>query len=102
MHEEGLSFEAEKRVQLACDGKRIGLLSIDHLVEGAVVVEVKALSHLLTSDEISQVVTYLAATNLPVGLLLNFGRTRLEYRRILPPRKLSWPNRIRRYLQPAR
>ena len=59
----------------------------------------KAFSHLLTNEEIAQVITYLAATGLPVGLLINFGRKRLEFKRILPPKKLEgWQNRIQRYL----
>jgi len=45
------------------------------------------------------VITYLAATGLPVGLLSNFGRKRLEFKRIFPPKTLEgWQNRIQRYL----
>lgn len=95
----GLSFEAEKPFEVAFDGTRIGRLIIDHLVEDSIVVEEKALSHLLTNDEVAQVVTYLAATGAPIGLLLNFGRPRLQYRRILPPRKLDlWQDRVRRFI----
>lgn len=61
--------------------------------------ECKALAHLLTAEEVAQVITYLAATGFPVGLLLNFGRTRLQYKRILRPVKLNaWQERIGRYL----
>ena len=59
----------------------------------------KALSHLLTDEEVAQVVTYLAATGKPVGLLFNFGRRRLQFKRIFPPKKLDdWRDRIERYL----
>ena len=81
------------------NGVSVGLLYVDHLVEDAVVVEEKALSHLLTNEEVAQVITYLAALDKPVGLLLNFGRRRLEYRRIFRPKKLEeWQDRICRYL----
>jgi GxxExxY protein len=98
MLEAGLSFE-EKAIEIFIDDVSVGLLYLDHLVEGVVVVEEKAFSHLLTDEEIAQVITYLAATGLPVGLLLNFGRKRLEFKRIFPPKKLEgWQERIKRYL----
>ena len=99
MREDGLSFEEEKPVEIAVDDEQVGLLYLDHLVEGTVVVEEKALSHLLTNEEVAQTITYLAATGAQVGLLLNFGRRKLEYKRILPPRKVSdWQTRVRRYV----
>ena len=98
MRAEGLSFEEEKAVEVFLDGVRVGLLYLDHLVEDAVVVEIKALRHRLTQDEVGQVITYLAATGHKVGLLFNFAGRSLEYKRILPPRKLDdWRQRIRRY-----
>jgi hypothetical protein len=59
----------------------------------------RELDHLLTEEEVAQVICYLAATDLKVGLLLNFGRKRLQYKRILQPRDVAgWPDRIQRYL----
>ena len=62
----------------------VALFYLDLIVEGVVVVEVKAFSHQLTNDERAQVINYLKATGAPVGLLFNFGRRKLEYRRIFP------------------
>lgn len=99
MEAAGLSFERERSVEIFLDGVSIGLLYLDHLVEGQLVVEEKAVSHLLTQEEIAQVITYLCATGLQVGLLLNFGRRRLEYKRILPPKDVQrWRERINRYV----
>jgi hypothetical protein len=62
-------------------------------------VEEKAFSHMLTNEEIAQVITYLAATGLLVALLINFRRRTLEYRRIFPPKNVSaWSRRVVRYL----
>ncbi len=76
----------------------LGRLYLDLLVEG-VVVECKAFSHLLTDEEVAQVICYLTATGLLVGLLLNFGRKWLAYKRILPPKVLTgWQSKIGRFL----
>ena len=99
MEKAGLSFESEKAVTISIDGTEIGLLYPDHLVEGQLVVEEKAFSHLLTQEEIAQVITYLCALNLKVGVLLNFGRRRLEHKRIFPPKNVTrWRERINRYV----
>jgi GxxExxY protein len=77
----------------------LGRLYLDLLVEIAVIVEIKAFPHLLTNEETAQVICYLAATGHKVGLLFNFGRKRLEYKRILPPHHLEgWQDRIHRFL----
>ena len=103
MERAGLSFETEKAVAISIDGSQVGRLYLDHLVEGQLVVEEKALSHLLTKEEIAQVITYLCATGTQVGLLLNFGRKRLEYKRIFPPKNVGrHRERINRYLATPR
>jgi GxxExxY protein len=65
-------------------------------VEDRLVVEVKAFSHQLTNDEIAQVLNYLKATGAQVGLLFNFGRRKLEYKRIFPARSSDPVQRIGR------
>jgi GxxExxY protein len=92
-----LAVESQHPVEVVHAGVPIGLFYLDLLVEGLVVVEVKALSHQLTNDERSQVINYLKATGLPIGLLLNFGRRRLEYQRIFPcPQTTELPRRTGR------
>lgn len=85
----GLNYELQKQVEVYFGARLAGLLFIDILVEGSIVVELKALSHPVTNNEIAQVITYLKAGEAPVGLLLNFGRKFLEYKRIFPPTKIN-------------
>ena len=54
----------------------------DFIIEDVVLVELKALSQ-LGDIEKAQVLNYLKATKLPVGLLLNFGAQSLEYKRFV-------------------
>ena len=99
MEKAGLSFYAEQRIEVHLDETRLGVLCLDHLVEEQIIVEEKALSHMLTNEEIAQVITYLCATGKKIGLLINLGRQGLEYRRILPPRDITrWRTRIQRYV----
>jgi GxxExxY protein len=94
----GLNVVAEQPIEIGIDGVYVGQLYIDHLVENTVIVECKAVPHLLTDEEVAQVITYLNAKK-PVGLLINFGRTWLERKRILPPKNAQpWKERIRRYV----
>jgi len=98
LEEAGVGFEEEFAIQVMLNEQQVGLLFLDHFVEGKVVVEEKAIPHLLTNEEVAQVITYLAASKAPLGLLLNFGRERLECKRIFPPKKFSnWQDRAKRY-----
>ena len=52
----------------------------DMLVEDRIILELKAIQSLVQAHEV-QVVNYLTATGLEIGLLLNFGSDRLEFKR---------------------
>lgn len=86
-----LSFEDEPDWPVALDdGTIVGGNRPDLVVEQTVIVELKARSHLMTKDGEAQVIGYFAARpECPVALFVNFGRPRLEYHRLLPPRKIQ-------------
>lgn len=92
----GITAERQYPFEVYHEGVQVGLFILDLFVERMVVVELKAMRHLTTNDEVAQVITYLKGTGAPVGLLLNFARRRLEYRRIFPPRH-DGPDRRNRY-----
>ena len=76
----GLSIEVERPIQVHYDGVVVGEFVIDVLVEGSVIIENKAVQALAPVHEV-QLVNYLTATGIEIGLLLNFGAQRLEYKR---------------------
>lgn len=73
LRQAGRLVEEEYFVELWDGEVWLGRLYLDGLVDGVVVVECKALSHLLTYEEVAQVICYLAATGLGVGILLTSG-----------------------------
>ncbi len=76
----GLRVECEKQIEVRYDGAVVGEFSADKLVEEKVMVEEKAVQALVLAHEV-QLVNYLTATGIEIGLLLNFGAQRLEYKR---------------------
>jgi phosphoribosylformylglycinamidine cyclo-ligase/phosphoribosylamine--glycine ligase/phosphoribosylformylglycinamidine cyclo-ligase len=85
----GYQVEYEKRVEVYVNESLIGYMYLDLWIEQTLVAECKAFPHQLTNDEIGQTITYLAATGSPVGMLYNFGRSKLEFKRIFPPRNVQ-------------
>ncbi|MDP2320094.1 MAG: GxxExxY protein [Acidobacteriota bacterium] len=71
-------FESERHVPIDYKGQRVrGTLKLDLLVEGCVVVELKAVEA-IHPIHLAQVMTYLKLTGYPTGLLLNFNVTSLR------------------------
>lgn len=75
----GLRVVSEYPIQVFYSGNVVGEYYADLMVEGDIIVEIKAVEHLLQIHEV-QLVNYLAATKLDFGLLINFGSS-VEVRR---------------------
>ncbi len=69
----GIDFDCQVPVQVYYEGEVVGAYAADFVIDGKIVVEVKANVGLGVSDE-SQLINYLRCTGLDVGLLLNFGK----------------------------
>ena len=54
----------------------------DFICQNKIIIELKAVSHLEKSHE-SQIINYLNITKIKVGLLVNFGKNKLEYKRFV-------------------
>ena len=77
LKERAIAFETRKRIVLAYKGQHLSDQFIDLVIEQCVIVEIKAVSQL---EEIhgSQLVSYLRATGLRAGLLVNFNKPALK------------------------
>lgn len=103
IHAIGLAVQAGRALEVAIDGRRRGWLYPDLVVNNTVIVECKVAPQWLTDAEVVQVLTYLAVSGLPLGLLLNFGQARLESRRVLPPKRADqWVRHVAPHLRRRR
>ena len=75
-------FEREREMPIFYHGIQVGTRRADFLVEYKVIVESKAVIQLDEAD-LAQVLNYLEAFDLPTGLLINFGATSLQFKRLL-------------------
>ena len=76
----GLQVECQKPVAVHYDDVIVGEFMADLIVEGKVMIELKANQALVLANE-AQLVNYLTATGIEIGLLINFGAPRLEFKR---------------------
>ena len=78
----GVAAEIERRIQVQYKGVIVGDYDADLIADGCVAVEIKINPQYDKRDE-AQLLNELKATGLKVGLLLNFGRTQVEYKRLV-------------------
>lgn len=85
-----LSFERELEMLIYYGDTEVGTRRVDFLVEEKVLVELKAISDGINDIHKAQILNYLRAYDLEIGLLLNFGNKSLEFKRfILSPKMQS-------------
>ena len=75
-----LNFETEKLIQVLYDGIIVGEYRTDIIVEGKLILELKATQDLSIANEV-QLVNYLTSTQIDDGLLINFGSDKLLFKR---------------------
>ena len=75
-----LNYEAEKQIQVLYDGVVVGDYRTDLIVEGKLILELKATQDLTIANEV-QLVNYLTSTGIDDGLLINFGSDKLQFKR---------------------
>lgn len=82
--EKELSVEVEKKFEVMFRGRRVGLYIADLIVENSVIIELKCCDSLLGEHQ-AQLINYLKASGILVGLLVNFGKRKVEYKRLHHP-----------------
>ncbi len=77
----GLEFSREFEMPIFYREEQIGTRRVDFLVDGVISVELKAITK-LEDVHFAQAINYLEAYNLEIGLLINFGETSLNFKRL--------------------
>ena len=80
LRQQGLDVEQQKQLHIKYKGKAVGNFTADLIVENSVLVELKAAKDLSPAHK-AQTINYLKATGISVGLLINFGKPKIEFKR---------------------
>ncbi len=80
-----IHFEQQRRYDVLYKTVKVGEYVPDLIAFGAVVVDAKVIER-ITNHELGQMLNYLKITGHPVGLILNFRRARLEWKRVINTR----------------
>ncbi len=78
-----LEYETEKEFAVYFQEKKVGSLRLDLIVENKVIVEVKSVSTYMPDVFKYQILSYLKASHLHVGLLVNFGNKSCQVKRFM-------------------
>jgi GxxExxY protein len=81
---EGLKFNKEQMVNLEYEKNNIGKFFIDFVIEGQLVLELKA-TRIFKESAFKQAYSYLKQLELPLAIVCNFHSDRLRYKRIINP-----------------
>lgn len=80
LSKQNIKAESQKDILVRYDDKIVGQFRADILVEDDILVEIKSVSQLNKTHE-TQLVNYLVATRKDIGLLINFGQTKVDVKR---------------------
>ena len=81
--QKGLRFETEKEFEVFYLNKKVGSFRTDLIVENQVIVEIKSLAGNIPIIFEHQLISYLKASSLHVGLLINFGNKSCQVKRVV-------------------
>ena len=82
LHLRGIDAVAQKELPVSYKGKLVGQYWADIVVKDQILLELKSVETLTTVHE-AQIFNYLKATGLRLGILINFGKDRVETKRFV-------------------
>jgi GxxExxY protein len=82
LKQRGLIVEEQKEIIVYFKGKEVGRHRLDLVVEGRILLELKAVTA-FDDSHLAQILSYLKATGIKVGLLLNFAKATLKVKRVV-------------------
>jgi GxxExxY protein len=82
LRQRGLKVETQKEIEVVYKKVKVGTYIADLIVENKVIVELKAVEEIINVHQ-AQILNYLKSSGYEVGLILNFAKTRLEYKRLV-------------------
>ena len=94
LRQQGLQVVCQHPISVMFRDECVGDFCADLFVEGKVIVELKAVKAIAPEHQ-AQIINYLNATGIEVGLLINFGNPKLEYKRFTRRKSLPHPYRGR-------
>ncbi|TAD85322.1 MAG: GxxExxY protein [Bacteroidetes bacterium] len=97
----GLSFARELEQDIFYSGIHVGTRRADFIVENDIVVELKAIIN-LEDVHLAQAKNYVVAYDKPIGLLINFGSTSLQFKKVFNPKYPQNQNSQKQDLQALR
>jgi GxxExxY protein len=81
-----LTFSREQEMEIFYKAVCVGVRRVDFFVEGKIMVELKAIIQ-LEAVHLAQAINYLEAYGIEIGLLMNFGNSKLQFKRVMKPLK---------------
>lgn len=77
-----IPYQREMRIEANFNGEKLGTFSADFVIDGKILLETKLVWR-ISQDDVKQVLRYLEAAGLKLGLIANFRHQSLEFRRVV-------------------
>jgi GxxExxY protein len=88
LNQKGFHVQSEVHQSVLFRGFNVGNFKVDLLLDKEIIVEVKAVERII-GDHKAQVINYLVASGLNIGLIINFGKPKVEIARLANPKNLE-------------